>query len=98
MKKGGIGRVLLRANIAFYGGLILLLLCWMMISGGGSEPWMGWMVLAVVGAIASFGALFYCWAAFRCPYCNASLMPGHRMPTRVPAYCSACGAHLEDTE
>ena len=79
----------------FYGGLVLLLLL-LMIAGSGLSP-NGWMEAGILlGMLACFGSLLFGFVYLRCPRCNGSLMPGGRVPTRIPAYCSHCGAELTE--
>ena len=99
MKKnaGALGKVLFRMNVAFFTGLAVLILALLLTEGRTTPHWM-LPLLGIAGIVPAFGSLFYGWAYFRCPNCNASLMPHKRIPMSIPAYCSSCGAKLNENE
>lgn len=99
MKKnaGALEKVLFRMNVAFFTGLAILILALLLTEGRTISYW-AISICGIAGIVPTFGSLLYGYAYFRCPNCNASLMPYKRMPMSVPAYCSSCGTKLREDE
>lgn len=99
MKKsaGTLEKVLFRMNVAFFTGLAILILA-LLLTEGRTTPYWVIPVCGIGGIVPAFGSLFYGYAYFRCPNCNACLMPHKRMPMSIPAYCASCGAKLRENE
>ena len=93
-KQRTLGEMLVGINIAFYTGLAVLILALLLGESGTAVQVLG--ICTIVGMVLAFGGLLYAFIKFRCPHCNASLMPGRRLPMSVPAYCSHCGAELKE--
>ena len=51
------------------------------------------LLLAAGAALLITGLVLAC-RKVRCPHCGASLMPGGRLPLRLPPYCPGCGKKL----
>ena len=81
-------------SAVFYGGIALLAVCWLLLSGNGSTVPVFLIVLCAIGAVGVFGGIMLAYACLRCPYCGASLMLGGRIPSRIPNFCPKCGKPL----
>ena len=82
----------------FFGGLGLTAVIYLI---GESYQWRGndvpvflW-VAAGVGILIMAGSILAAFLKVRCPYCDASLMAGGRMPTSLPHFCPDCGKDLD---
>ena len=86
-------------NGFFFGGLGLTAVIYLI---GESYQWRGndvpvflW-IAAGVGLLSMIGSVLAAFLKVRCPYCDASLMSGGRVPTSLPHFCLDCGKTLDD--
>ena len=86
-------------NGSFFGGLGLTAVIYLI---GESYLWRGddvpvflW-IAAGIGILSMLGSVLAAFLTVRCPYCDASLMSGGRMPTSLPHFCPDCGKDLDD--
>ena len=102
-KKGPMGphKLLKVCNGFFFGGLGLTAVIYLI---GESYQWRGndvpaflWLA-AGAGLLCMFGSVLAAFLKVRCPYCDASLMAGGRMPTSLPHFCPDCGKTLDDCD
>lgn len=82
----------------FYSGLAVMILMLMIVNSGVGKPGGLTVVGAVLGLLACIGSLVLGFGWVRCPHCGGSLMAGGRIPSRLPAYCSHCGAPLTENK
>lgn len=86
-------RTLRRVHVLFYGGLAVLgLTC--LAASTGTQATVFLLVCLFVGAGLSLAGGFLAWARLRCPYCGAPLLPGGKVPGKLPRYCANCGERL----
>lgn len=79
----------------FYGGLVLLLLAWAVLSLSQVVVSVPAIVLCILGIVGVVSGIVLAYARMRCPYCGASLMLGGRIPSSLPNFCPDCGKPLE---
>lgn len=102
-KKAPMGphKLLKICNGFFFGGLGLTAVIYLI---GESYQWRGndvpvflW-IAAGVGLLSMIGSVLAAFLKVRCPYCDASLMSGDRVPTSLPHFCPDCGKTLDDCD
>ena len=88
-------------NGCFFGGLGLTAVIYLI---GESYQWRGndvpvflW-IAAGAGLLCMFGSVLTAFLKVRCPYCDASLMAGGRVPTSLPHFCPDCGKDLDSCD
>ena len=86
-------------NGFFFGGLGLTAVIYLI---GESYQWRGndvpvflW-IAAGAGLLSMIGSVLAAFLKVRCPYCDASLMSGGRVPTSLPHFCPDCGKDLDN--
>ena len=101
MKPMRLNKALKNAKKLFYAGIIVAVIGSLMgFVLDGQLPDSGVstavvIVSGVAGIVVMLAGILYCWNAVRCPYCDASLMAGGRMPTSLPHFCPDCGKNLD---
>ena len=86
------------AKFLLYGGLAVLALALLTagMSEVGSVPVNPLLLLLClgVGLCGTVGGMILAWTGLRCPHCKESLLPGGRLPKRLPENCPHCGKPL----
>ena len=96
-KKAPMGphKLLKICNGFFFGGLGLTAVIYQW--RGNDVPVFLW-IAAGVGLLSMIGSVLAAFLKVRCPYCDASLMSGGRVPTSLPHFCPDCGKTLDDCD
>jgi len=88
---------LIASNILFYLGLVMMLVTVISIVSAGKIGLVQY-ILAVLGVVGTAGGVMFAMVHLNCPNCGESLMPGGRLPTKLPKFCAECGSEIKGTD
>ncbi|MBE6963757.1 MAG: DUF1129 domain-containing protein [Ruminococcaceae bacterium] len=85
------------SNVLFYLGIVMMILTVFSLISAGKMGIIQY-VLAVLGVVGTAGGVMFGMVHLNCPSCGESLMPGGRLPTKLPKCCAACGSEVKGTD
>ncbi|MBE6996105.1 MAG: hypothetical protein E7429_05225 [Ruminococcaceae bacterium] len=88
---------LIATNVLFYLGLGLMGATVISIIAAGKIGLVQY-ILAVLSVVGTAGGVMFGMVHLNCPNCGESLMPGGRLPTKLPKFCAACGSEIKGTD